>query len=39
MQQYAKVSDEACIVSLLCEERTPEGGIEIEPCVGRGECN
>ena len=39
MQQYAQVSDEACIVSLLCEERIPEGGIEIEPCVGRGECN
>ena len=39
MQQYAQVSDEACIVSLLCEERIPEGGIEVEPCVGRGECN
>ncbi len=39
MQRYAQVSDEACIVSLLCEERTPEGGIEDEPCAGRGECN
>ena len=39
MQQYAKVTDEACIVSLLCEERIPEGGIEDEPCTGRSECN
>ena len=39
MQQYAQVSDEACIVSLLCEERIPEGGIEVEPCAGSGECN
>ena len=40
MQQYAQVTDEACIVSLLCEERIPEGGIEDEPsCAGRGQCN
>ncbi len=39
MHQYAQVTDEACIVSLLCEERIPEGGIEDEPCAGRGQCN
>ena len=39
LEQYAQVTDEACIVSLLCEERVPEGGIEEEPCQGRGTCN
>ena len=38
MQQYAQVSDEACIVSLLCEERIPEDEPE-EACSGSGECN
>ncbi|MCY3603313.1 MAG: hypothetical protein OXH12_09565 [Chloroflexi bacterium] len=39
MQQYSEVTDEACIVSLLCQERIPEGGIEDEPCTGGSECN
>ncbi len=39
LEQYAQVTDEACIVSLLCAERAPEGGIEEEPCAGRSECN
>tara|TARA_B100001123_G_C15318632_1_gene1027112 strand:+ start:1517 stop:1975 length:459 start_codon:yes stop_codon:yes gene_type:complete len=39
MEQYKGVSNEACIVSLLCEKRLPPGGIEDEPCTGRSECN
>ena len=39
LAQYALVTDDACIVSLLCEERVPPEGIEDEPCAGRGECN
>ena len=39
LEQYAQVTDEACIVSLLCAERVPEGGIEDEPCTGGSECN
>lgn len=39
LEQYAQVTDEACIVSLLCAERVPEGGIEDEPCRGGSVCN
>ena len=38
MQQYAAVTDEACILSRLCEERIPEGGLPPEACGG-SECN
>lgn len=37
-QQYAEVTDEACILSGLCEERVPEGGLPPEACGGY-ECN
>ena len=36
--QYAAVTDEACILSRLCEERIPEGGLPPEACGGY-ECN
>ncbi len=36
--QLASVADDACIVSGLCVDREPEGGIEDEPCTGRGTC-
>ena len=36
--QYAAVTDEACILSRLCEERIPEGGLPEEACGGY-ECN
>ena len=39
LAQYELVTDEACIVSLLCMERVPPEGIEEEPCAGRSECN
>ncbi len=39
LQQYAKVSDEACIVSLVCMDRVPAEGIEDEPCKGGSVCN
>lgn len=38
MQQYAEVTDEACILSGLCEARVPEGGLPPEACGGH-ECN
>ena len=38
MQQYAAVETEACILSGLCEERVPEGGLPPEACGGY-ECN
>ena len=38
-RQYEQVTDEACIVSRLCEDRVPEGGVEEEPCAGGGICN
>ncbi len=37
-QQYAQVNDEACILSGLCVERIPEGGLPPEACGGY-ECN
>ena len=37
-QQYAEVNDEACILSGLCVERIPEGGLPPEACGGY-ECN
>ena len=37
-QQYAQVTDEACILSGLCVERIPEGGLPPEACGGY-ECN
>lgn len=37
-QQYAEVTDEACILSGLCNERLPEGGLPEEACGGY-ECN
>ena len=36
LAQYELVTDEACIVSLLCMERVPPEGIEEEPCTGSG---
>jgi len=38
LAQYAEVTDEACILSGLCEERIPEGGLPPEACGGY-ECN
>lgn len=38
MQQYAKVTSEACILSQLCRKRIPEGGLPAEACGGY-ECN
>ncbi len=38
-RQYEQVTDEACIISRLCEDRVPEGGIEEEPCTGGGTCS
>lgn len=38
-RQYEQVTDEACIVSLQCMDRVPEGGIEEEPCTGGGVCS
>ncbi len=38
MQQYAEVETEACILSGLCEDRVPEGGLPPEACGGY-ECN
>ena len=38
MQRWAEVKDEACILSRLCEERIPEGGLPPEACGGY-ECN
>lgn len=38
MQQYDAVTDEACILSRLCEARIPEGGLPPEACGGN-ECN
>ena len=35
-QQFAAVTDEACILSLLCTERVPPEGLEEEPCTGPG---
>ena len=37
-QRWAEVKDEACILSRLCEERIPEGGLPPEACGGY-ECN
>ena len=37
-QQLASVTDDACIVSGLCLDRVPEGGIEEEACTGSGTC-
>ncbi len=37
MQQYAQVTDEACITSRLCMERVPEDEPE-EACSGSGSC-
>ena len=34
MQRFAEVTSEACILSGLCEERVPEGGIPDEACGG-----
>lgn len=34
MQRFAEVTDEACILSGLCEERVPEGGIADDACSG-----
>lgn len=38
-RQYEQVTDEACILSLLCVERVPEGGIPDEGCGGGGTCS
>ncbi len=38
MQRFAEVTDEACILSGLCKEREPEGGVPPEQCGGV-ECN
>ncbi len=35
-QQYAAVTDKACILSGLCEARIPEGGLPDESCDNRG---
>lgn len=35
-EQLASVTDEGCIVSGLCVDREPPGGIEEEPCGGSG---
>jgi len=32
LHQYAEVTDEGCILSGLCEERVPEGGLPDEAC-------
>ena len=37
-RQYAEVTDEACILSRLCLEREPPGGLPPEACGGY-ECN
>ncbi len=37
-RQYDEVTDEACILSRLCEERIPPGGLPPEACGGY-ECN
>lgn len=34
--QFASVTDEACLLSALCAERIPLGGLEEEPCTGAG---
>jgi methionine synthase II (cobalamin-independent) len=34
MQRFAEVTSEACILSGLCDERVPEGGIPDEACGG-----
>ncbi len=39
LQQFALVTDEACIVGLQCAERVPPEGIEDEPCRGGSVCN
>ncbi len=36
LQQYTEVTDEACILSGLCEDRVPEGGLPDEACVKEG---
>lgn len=38
MQRYAEVTSEACILSGLCDDRIPEGGIPPEHCPGTT-CN
>lgn len=34
MERFAEVTDEACILSGLCKEREPEGGVDPEDCGG-----
>lgn len=34
MRRYAEVTSKACILSGLCDDRIPEGGIPPEDCRG-----